>query len=79
MSRSAFAPRFAQLVEEPPLTHLTRLRMQKASRLLEASSRRRCRGREAGRLRRGGRVLQSVQALDRRGAGGVSAQGGVAE
>jgi hypothetical protein len=32
MSRSAFAARFAQLVEEPPLTYLTRWRMQKASR-----------------------------------------------
>jgi AraC-like DNA-binding protein len=37
MSRSAFAARFAQLVEEPPLTLLTRWRMQKASRLLETS------------------------------------------
>ena len=37
MSRSAFAARFAQLVQEPPLTYLTRWRMQKASRLLETS------------------------------------------
>jgi AraC-like DNA-binding protein len=37
MSRSAFAARFAQFVEEPPLTYLTRWRMQKASRLLETS------------------------------------------
>ncbi len=37
MSRSAFAARFAQLVEEPPLTYVTRWRMQKASRLLETS------------------------------------------
>ena len=37
MSRSAFAARFAQLVEEPPLTYLTRWRMEKASRLLETS------------------------------------------
>ena len=37
MSRSAFAARFTQLVEEPPLTYLTRWRMQKASRLLETS------------------------------------------
>jgi AraC-like DNA-binding protein len=35
MSRSTFAARFAQLVEEPPLTYPTRWRMQKASRLLE--------------------------------------------
>ena len=34
MSRSAFAARFMQLVEEPPLTYLTRWRMTKASRLL---------------------------------------------
>ena len=34
MSRSAFAARFAQLVGEPPLTYLTRWRMQKATRLL---------------------------------------------
>jgi AraC-like DNA-binding protein len=38
MSRSAFAARFAQLVEEPPLTYLTRWRMDKASRLLRTSS-----------------------------------------
>jgi AraC-like DNA-binding protein len=37
MSRSAFAARFTQLVEEPPLTYVTRWRMQKASRLLETS------------------------------------------
>jgi AraC-like DNA-binding protein len=37
MSRPAFAARFAQLVEEPPLTDLTRWRMQKASLLLETS------------------------------------------
>jgi AraC-like DNA-binding protein len=37
MSRSAFAARFTQLVEEPPLAYLTRWRMQKASRLLETS------------------------------------------
>ena len=37
MSRSAFAARFAQLVEEPPLTYLTRWRMHKATRLLRAS------------------------------------------
>ncbi|MDP9179956.1 MAG: helix-turn-helix transcriptional regulator [Gemmatimonadota bacterium] len=37
MSRSAFAARFAQQVEEPPLTYLTRWRMQKASRLLETT------------------------------------------
>jgi AraC-like DNA-binding protein len=34
MSRSAFAARFAHLVGEPPLTYLTRWRMQKATRLL---------------------------------------------
>lgn len=34
MSRSAFAARFSQLVGEPPLTYLTRWRMQKAARLL---------------------------------------------
>jgi AraC-like DNA-binding protein len=38
MSRSAFAARFTQLVEEPPLTYLTRWRMQKASRLLRTGS-----------------------------------------
>jgi transcriptional regulator GlxA family with amidase domain len=37
MSRSAFAARFAQLVEAPPLTYVTRWRMQKAGRLLETS------------------------------------------
>jgi AraC-like DNA-binding protein len=34
LSRSVFAARFAQLVGEPPLGYLTRLRMQKASILL---------------------------------------------
>ena len=34
MSRSAFASRFSELVEEPPLAYLTRWRMHKASRLL---------------------------------------------
>lgn len=38
MSRSAFAARFMQLVEEPPLTYLTRWRMDKASRLLRATT-----------------------------------------
>jgi len=38
MSRSAFAARFMQLVEEPPLTYLTRWRMDKARRLLRAGS-----------------------------------------
>ena len=36
MSRSAFAARFSELVEEPPLTYLTRWRMQHASKLLRA-------------------------------------------
>ena len=34
MSRSAFAARFARLVGEPPLTYLTRWRMDRATRLL---------------------------------------------
>lgn len=34
LSRSAFAARFAELVGEPPLGYLTRLRMQRASVLL---------------------------------------------
>jgi AraC-like DNA-binding protein len=38
MSRSAFAARFGQLVEEPPLKYLTRWRMSKASRLLRRGS-----------------------------------------
>ena len=36
MSRSAFAARFAHLVGEPPLTYLTRWRMEKATRLLRS-------------------------------------------
>lgn len=36
MSRSAFAGRFAHLVGEPPLTYLTRWRMDKAARLLRS-------------------------------------------
>ena len=38
MSRSAFAARFSELVEEPPLTYLTRWRMHHATRLLRSSS-----------------------------------------
>jgi len=34
LSRSAFAARFAELVGEPPLAYLTRLRMQRATVLL---------------------------------------------
>jgi AraC-like DNA-binding protein len=34
LSRSVFASRFTQLVGEPPLGYLTRLRMQKAATLL---------------------------------------------
>jgi AraC-like DNA-binding protein len=34
LSRSAFAARFVELVGEPPLGYLTRLRMQRASLLL---------------------------------------------
>ena len=37
MSRSAFAARFSELVEEPPLTYLTRWRMHRATRLLRTS------------------------------------------
>jgi AraC family transcriptional regulator, alkane utilization regulator len=38
MSRSAFASRFARLVGEPPLSYVTRWRMQKAAGLLRQSS-----------------------------------------
>ena len=38
MSRSAFAARFNELVEEPPLTYVTRWRMQQATRLLRSTS-----------------------------------------
>jgi len=38
MSRSAFAARFAHLVEEPPLTYLTRWRMIKAAGLLRTGT-----------------------------------------
>jgi AraC-like DNA-binding protein len=38
MSRSSFSARFSDLVEEPPLTYLTRWRMSKASRLLHQST-----------------------------------------
>ena len=37
MSRSAFAARFAELVQEPPLTYLTRWRMHRATRLLRGT------------------------------------------
>ena len=39
LSRSVFAARFAQLVGEPPLGYLTRLRMQKAATLLRDGAR----------------------------------------
>jgi AraC-like DNA-binding protein len=38
LSRSAFAARFTQLVGEPPLGYLTRLRMQKATALLRGGA-----------------------------------------
>jgi transcriptional regulator GlxA family with amidase domain len=38
MSRSAFAARFTQLAGEPPLSYLTRWRMDKATRLLRTSN-----------------------------------------
>lgn len=38
LSRSAFAARFAELVGEPPLAYLTRLRMQRASVLLRGGA-----------------------------------------
>lgn len=38
MSRSVFAARFSDLVEEPPLTYLTRWRMQRATRLLRSGA-----------------------------------------
>jgi AraC-like DNA-binding protein len=39
LSRSVFAARFTQLVGEPPLGYLTRLRMQKAAKLLRDGAR----------------------------------------
>lgn len=38
MSRSAFSARFRELVDEPPLTYLTRWRMARATRLLQTTS-----------------------------------------
>jgi len=38
MSRSGFSARFSELVDEPPLTYLTRWRMATASRLLHTSA-----------------------------------------
>jgi transcriptional regulator GlxA family with amidase domain len=38
MSRSGFSARFSELVDEPPLTYLTRWRMAKATRLLHNGS-----------------------------------------
>ena len=37
MSRSAFSARFSELVDEPPLTYLTRWRMSRATRLLQTT------------------------------------------
>jgi AraC-like DNA-binding protein len=38
MSRSAFSARFSDLVEEPPLTYLTRWRMARATRILQTTN-----------------------------------------
>jgi AraC-like DNA-binding protein len=38
MSRSAFSARFSELVEEPPLTYLTRWRMARATRILQTTN-----------------------------------------
>lgn len=38
MSRSAFSARFSELVNEPPLTYLTRWRMARATRLLQTTN-----------------------------------------
>src|SRR5205807_448806 len=38
MSRSSFAKRFTTIVGEPPLTYLTRLRIQKGARLLRSTA-----------------------------------------
>lgn len=38
MSRSAFAARFSELVEEPPLTYLTKWRMSRATRMLQTTN-----------------------------------------
>lgn len=38
MSRSAFSARFSELVEEPPLTYLTRWRMARATRMLHTTT-----------------------------------------
>jgi len=38
MSRSAFSARFSELVEEPPLTYVTRWRMARATRMLQTTS-----------------------------------------
>lgn len=38
MSRSGFSARFSELVDEPPLTYLTRWRMAKATRLLHSGT-----------------------------------------
>jgi AraC-like DNA-binding protein len=38
MSRSGFSARFSELVDEPPLTYLTRWRMARATRMLETTT-----------------------------------------
>ena len=69
-----FAARFTELVEEPPLTYLTRWRMTKASRLLRNGTSEHRRDFRPGRLRSRGRVQQGVQTLARQPPGAYPAR-----
>jgi AraC-like DNA-binding protein len=67
LSRSVFAARFTQLVGEPPLGYLTRLRMQKAATLLREGATL-AKGLAPDGLRFGGVVQPGVSPVGGRGA-----------
>ena len=69
MSRSAFAARFAELVGEPPMQYVTRVRMQLAHDALRTERHHRGRARGPLRLPLRGRVRARLQAHDGRPAG----------
>ena len=68
MSRSAFAARFTELMDEPAMQYVTRWRMHVALDALEAGRHRGRAGGPAGLSLRG-RLRARVQARDRRSAG----------
>ena len=71
MSRSAFAARFTELVDEPAMQYVTRWRMQVAVTCAARGRRHRRRAREPARLPLRGRLRARVQARHRLPPGAV--------